>query len=65
MLPNIALAWMMTQLKDFLAIDHSIIKADPRDAELAAGLHLEGEANPDSGKSKRHSIYLGAVFTFF
>lgn len=63
MLPNIALAWMMTQIKDFLAIDHSIIKADPRYAELANELHLEGEANPDSGKLKQ-SVYLDVTFTF-
>ena len=49
MLPNIALAWMMAQLKDFLSIDCSVVKADPADQELAATLHLEGEANPDSG----------------
>jgi hypothetical protein len=53
MLPNIALAWMMTQIKDFLDIDSSIIKADPRDVEMAAALQLEGEANPDSGKSQQ------------
>jgi hypothetical protein len=42
---------MMTQIKDFLDVEPSIIKAEPHDRELAAALHLEGEANPDSGKS--------------
>ena len=50
MLPNIALAWMMTQVKDFLDIDPSIIKVESQDVKLAAELNLEGEANPDSGK---------------
>ena len=53
-LPNIALAWMMTQVKDFLDIDPTIIKAEPRHVELAASLHLEGEANPDSGESHQN-----------
>jgi uncharacterized protein (DUF2235 family) len=56
MLPNIALAWIMTQIKDFLDVDPSIIKAEPQDVQLAAALHLEGEANPDSGKSWQITI---------
>lgn len=50
MLPNIALAWMMTQLKDHLAIDYSIVKTKKQDQDIAKALHLEGEADPDSGR---------------
>jgi hypothetical protein len=48
-LPNLALAWMMTQLRPYLDIDYKVIKINPKDEELAASLHLKGETNPDSG----------------
>ena len=50
MLPNVALAWMMTQPKDHLFIDYSHVQADAEEDAIADSLHLEGEARPDNGE---------------
>jgi len=56
-LPNIALAWMITQLKDLLDFDVSVVKARPDIRQLAAQSKLKSE--PDPNKTTIQDSYKG------